>query len=77
MLVDVDFSKAMATNAATKGRHGATGAMQFVTSYTVLVDVDWDEDAALKHRHAPVFMEVLAAAVHSKSWYYEKRPMEN
>ena len=32
--------RAMAANAATKGRHGATGAKRFVTSDAVLVDVD-------------------------------------
>ena len=71
------LSKAMVANAAANGRHGAMGAKRFVSSDAVLADVDWDGDAALKHRRAPVFMEVLAAAVQSKSWYYEKRLMEN
>ena len=62
---------------AAKGRDGATGVKRFVISDAVLVDVDWDGDAALKHRHAQVFMAVLAAAVQSKSRYYEKRLMEN
>ena len=48
------LSKAIATNAATNGRHGAIGAKRFVTSDAVLVDMDWDGDAALKYRHAPV-----------------------
>ena len=73
------LSKAMEANAAAKGRDGATGAKRFVTSDAVLVGVDWDGDgdAALKHRHAPVFMAVLAAAMQSKSRYYEKRLMVN
>ena len=67
------LSKAMAANAATNGRDGATGAKRFVTSDAVLVGMDWDEDAALKREHAPVFMAVLAAALQTKSWYYENR----
>ena len=48
------LSKAVEANAAAKGRGGATGAKRFVTSDAVLVDMDWDGDAALKYRHAPV-----------------------